>query len=199
MHIWADAVPLNRFIEDVATRTLSERVPALPKKVTPAISSSNAEMLSQYLLANIDLMGAKSKAQNYTINNLIAGRLVGIGRHPKTYDVEKINAAFWVGGAIGDNSVSRDGVEWIDVRIVPADALPTIKSEAPRILTTADVIRAAIAEYAKTDPKLSQPPSIRHRAYRTYITSTGIDLRKDRGFGAKTFEKYETEFRSLIK
>ena len=63
----------------------------------------------------------------------------------------------------------------------------------------AEVIRAAIADYQKTDTGLSRPPSERYRAYRSYITSQGYKPHRDTGFSNKTFEKYELEIRRRLK
>ena len=59
--------------------------------------------------------------------------------------------------------------------------------------SNAEVIQAAIEDYARTDPGLRKPRVKRYRAYRTYISGQGID--PDFGFSDKTFERYESEFR----
>ena len=103
---------------------------------------------------------------------------------------------------VGSDSVSRDGTKVMDVRLAPPDVLQALqdKPQPPTPSSSiAYVIRAAIAEYAKTDPRLRPPPSDRYRAYRSYISSRGFDPRKDRGFSDKTFERYEQEFRRKSK
>jgi len=110
-----------------------------------------------------------------------------------------------------------------DIRVVPApaDALYTVNSEDEPSATTvastaipstaqkhqsrrgrpsnADLIRAAIRDYAKKDASLRKAKKTRYRAYRAYISAQGIDPDPDSGFSDKTLEKYETEFRSTLK
>ncbi len=70
------------------------------------------------------------------------------------------------------------------------------KPEKP---TKREVIIAAIAEYAATDPQLDQSPAVRYRAYRSYISAHGYNVHTTRGFSIKTFEVHELAFRNKNK
>lgn len=73
------------------------------------------------------------------------------------------------------------------------------KPRKPDRPTKREVIIAAIAEYAATDPQLEQPPAVRYRAYRSYISAHGYNVHTTRGFSIKTFEVYERAFRNMNK
>ncbi len=110
-----------------------------------------------------------------------------------------------------------DGISYFDIRVVrcpvasqksvqPGDkqsvtaaAPDSVAAVLPQPRTgpgrpsNAEVIQAAIKDYARADPGLRKPRVKRYRAYRTYISGQGID--PDVGFSDKTFERYESEFR----
>lgn len=93
----------------------------------------------------------------------------------------------------------QPGDEQSATRVVPdaiASVQPKLRS-GPGRPSNAEVIRAAINDYAKTDSGLRSPCVKRYRAYRSYISAQGID--PDSGFSDKTFEKYEREFRRKLK
>ena len=82
------------------------------------------------------------------------------------------------------------------------DAITSLKPKpqpGPGRPSKAEVIRAAITDYQKTDPGLSRPPSEQYRTYRSYISPQGYKPYRDAGFSNKTFEKYEREFRPKLK
>jgi hypothetical protein len=193
--IWADATPLARFIEDRAQSLCRKPDGAEPAK--DAKSSSTAR-LAYYLQLQTNLMSARDSARTITKNDLVAGRLVGLGRASGSYAIEAIDPSFWIGAEIdGDNAV-RDNKKVIEIRIPKSEAIPSLKlrsqPESGRP-SKAEVIRAAIADYAKSDPGLDRPRLGRFRRYREFITAQGFDPRKDDGFGDKTLEKYEGEHR----
>ena len=194
--IWADATPLSKFIEDRAEQLCeAPTVPGGKARGTQQLSALEGMTLIMRYDANLSI--ARGKARKETVNHLVAGRIVGLGRRSDSHEIETIDASFWIGADVEPDAVSRDGTQIIDVRIVLPDALPVEQPKQqlnPGTSARIEVIRAAIREYAKTHPELSQPRSVRYRAYRSYISSRGFDLSK-RGFTNKNFEKYELEFR----
>ena len=147
-------------------------------------------------------MCIRDRAKTATINDLIAGRLVGLGRPAASYNLEAIDASFWIGAAVDGDTASRDGAKVIDVRIVnPAD-VPSIQPQPKSGLgrpSQRDLIFEAIADHRKTDPGLKRPRAERLRAYRSYISTKGYDPRIDAGFDVKTIEKYEAAIRRTFK
>jgi hypothetical protein len=90
----------------------------------------------------------------------------------------------------------------VDVRLLTKSmptTVPPVRISKPGRPSKKGVIRHAIANHAKQDPKLRQPPVVRRRNYRAYISQHGYDLRQDSGFTNSTFEKYETEYRNKNK
>ena len=102
----------------------------------------------------------------------------------------------------GGNSAIRGQEEVVDLRVLtdpksaPAEPENVPKPGRP---SKKSVIKAAIAEHAKSDPGLAQPKNERFKAYRSYIFEQGYNPRRDSGFSDKTIEKYETEFRRKSK
>lgn len=196
--IWADAAPLYRFIEERAEQQCRQITPA--RGPTRARQLSTVELASRNLQLHMNLAAARDKARTATINDLIAARIVGLGR-PSDFNVfERVDDSFWIGAAVDwvDGTASRDGKTVIDIRVVPADALLPLQpavQDAPGRPSKEDVIRAAIAAYAKEDPTLARAPSERIRGYCNYISSHGYNPRNDPGFSDKTFQKYERKFR----
>lgn len=195
--IWADATPLSKFIEDRAEQ-LCEAPPVPDRKIRRTQQLSALEGMTLIMRYDANLSIARGKARKETVNHLVAGRIVGLGRRSGSHDIETIDASFWIGADVEPDAVSRDGTQIIDVRIVLPDALPVTQEkqrfdrEAQR---RAEVIGAAIRDYvANTDPNLGPPRSKRYKAYRSYISARGFDIKK-RGFGDKRLEKAETEYR----
>jgi len=199
--IWADATPLSKFVE--------ERAEQLCRPVTPLPKCRRIQKLStiRQLAAGMEfhanLAVARGKAQATTINDVIAGRVVGLGRPSDSYAFDVISAEFWIGAKIDwAGTVIRGGRTVIEVRIVMPNVITSVQPKLqPGLeeMPTADVIRAAIVGYAKIDPFLRQsPPSKRFRTYKSYISSKGFDPNK-RGFSDKTLEKYELEYKREIK
>lgn len=190
-------MPLARYSEETAERLHRESVAA--RDPTEARQLSTMEQVARSLEGHVDRASARDKARTATINDLIAARIVGLGRPADSYLFEKVSESFWIGAAIDwvAGSASRDGRTVIDIRVVPADILlpfNPVAQHAPGRPSKEEVIRAAIAAYAKEDPTLSRQPTVRYRAYRTHIASQGYDP-KEAGFSEKTFEKYERKFR----
>jgi hypothetical protein len=93
--------------------------------------------------------------------------------------------------------VTRGETRITDVRIVPPDVIQSIEPKPHSGLGRPSEVKAiqeAISAYAKTDPALKRSPSVRYEAYRKHIASQGHNL-NDPGFGTKTLQKYETEYR----
>jgi hypothetical protein len=199
--IWAYATRLGKFVEERAERLCREATP--PRKARRVPKWRGLEMMAEAMEYDRNLIAARVKAKTATINDLIAGQIVGLGRPSDSYNFERIDRSFWVGAAVDwdRDAVIRDGTQIIDVRIVLPYALPVAQPKQqlnPETSARIEVIRAAIREYATTDPDLSQPRSRRYRTYRSYISSQGFNVKK-RGFSDKTFEKYELEFRRKSK
>lgn len=88
----------------------------------------------------------------------------------------------------------------LSVAAVAPDSLAAVSPQprpGPGRPSNAEVIQAAIENYARTDPSLRKARVKRYRAYRSYISEQGID--PDLGFSDKTFERYESEFRRSLK
>jgi len=197
---WADAPPITKFLE--------QRAQQLCRKVSPARNGlqtgklSTAEQLLAVMQHQTNMLGARDKAKINTVSDLIAGRLIGLGRGSGSYSIEAIDPGFWIGAKIDGDGASRDDTKLIDIRITSADSISSLKvrsqpgSGRP---SKADVIRAAIADYAKTDPGLDRPRLERFRRYGEFISAQGFNPRKDSGFGEKTFEKYELEYRNKFR
>ncbi|HUN77255.1 MAG TPA: hypothetical protein VMU40_22285 [Steroidobacteraceae bacterium] len=200
--IWADATPLDAFVEKkaeqlcgvtVAPATMEPRRDVQPSGIE---RYSTVERLALWSQVQTSLMAARAQATRDTSNELVAGRLVGLGRMSTSYAIEVIEASFWIGAAIAGDTASRDGRKMIDIRIVLPETIPSFqpKPQSRGKPSEGDVIKAAILDWAKTDPALRRPPLVRYKAYRAFIVSQRRDP-KDPGFDEKTFQKYETEFR----
>jgi hypothetical protein len=200
--IWAYAVPLTKFIEEQAGKSLRE---ATPKTKTPRVRKlSTMVMIAGAMEFDTRMKSARDIVRAQTYNDLIAGLLVGLGRPSDAYNIERVDESFWIGSKVDwiSDSVSRDGRRVIDVRIVPREAIPVVQADphtGPGRPSKAKVICQAIDAYAKSDPRLGQAPLVRYRAYRTYISQRGYDPRRETGFSIKTFEKYEREYRNKNK
>jgi hypothetical protein len=196
--IWADATPLSKFIEDRAEHLCREARPVPGRTIPKSQKLSPIEGMSLIMQYDADLSIARGKARKETVNHLVAGRIVGLGRRSGFHDIETIDASFWIGADVEPDAVSRDGTQIIDVRIVLPDVLLVEQPKQQSDLEAkrrAEVIREAIVDYAaKTDPDLGPPRSKRYKAYRAYISARRFDIKK-RGFSDKRFEKAETEYR----
>lgn len=197
---WADADPLSRFLSDrsrLGTASPDGQGVQSGREDGPSSLETAARMLRS---ASYQIESSR-KATLETENDLVAGRLTGIGRKPNSHQFERIPASYWIGAAIewGRDAVTRDGEELIEVRITSARTIDTrvetLEQPRPGRPTKGDVILAAISDYAADDPTLKGPRSERFRAYRAYISEQGYDPRKDDGFSDKTIEKFETEYR----
>jgi hypothetical protein len=199
---WADATPFNKFVEERAQGLAREGI--TPPRVGRSESGepSAAERLAIYGQYQIGLMVGRDKAKADAINDFITGRIVGLGRRSNSYDIERIEPSFWIGANVEGDKASRDKTNFIEIRVVAPDAIPSVQPKSlpgPGRPSEVDAINLAIADYAKTDPALKCPPSVRYRAYRFYISTKGFDPRRDSGFSNKTFEKYEREYRRNFK
>jgi hypothetical protein len=147
---------------------------------------------------------ARDRAKTELRNELVAGRLVGLGRRSDSYNIETIDCSFWIGAKVDweHDAVSREDAALIDVRVVAPETIKAIRpTPEPRSGPPSEVelILAAIEDYAKKDPALRRPPAERYGAYRSFIVSKGRDPRRERGFSESAFEKYEREYRLRFK
>jgi len=200
--VWADATPLATYIEERASQKV--RPSTLVRKPTRRRPHSTIEYATLTIESTAKLASARAEVRSTTINDLIAARVVGIGRLSDSYELRPIPDSFWIAAKVDWilGTVSRDGTTFIDIRLVSPDVvLPPqpVMQVPPRRLSKRDAIRAAIVAYAKDDPTLDRNPNHRFQAYRAYLMSLDYNPRKDRGFSAKNFEKYETEFRNANK
>jgi len=197
--IWADAFPLAEYVSERANRSSREE-PSTPK-TRRGRKMSTVEMLAGITEAQVTLRVMRDKTRTATVNDLIAGRIIAVGRPSDVYNFERLDPSFWIGAAVDwdRDAASRDGRKVIDVRIVKPGDIPSVQPrlhEVPGRPSKSDVISAAIVEYAKTDPTLDRPPMERRSAYYVYIAARGYNPRRDKGFSEKTIQKFERLFRS---
>jgi hypothetical protein len=216
--IWADSTPLYTFVEDRLKQLPDESPAAASNVATAGTKPVNRKRRKrsatpsgfETLAASLDSMSAAievgrkhndrfKRVTAAMMDDLIAGRLACIGRPAQSYVFKKIDPSFWIGARVQwyGNAVIRGDEELIEVRVtksIPAQ-IEDRPEKGPGRPSKANVIRDAIVEYAKGDPRLNRPPFERYRAYRAYISDRGYDPRKDSGFKDKTFEKYEAEYR----
>jgi hypothetical protein len=202
--IWADATSLAKVIDERAERLCGEALASRGPNVTPETApASNLAALAQATLGlqyHVELNAALPKAIAEVTNDLVAGRLVALGRPASSHAVKRIDASFWIGADVDPlrESVTRGARKLMQVRVVSPEKMsavePTPQAGVGRP-SKAEVIRAAIREHAKSDPGLNQPRSQRYRRYHAYISSQGYDPKKEAGFTEKTLEKYEREYR----
>jgi hypothetical protein len=194
---WADAIPLGKFA--------ASRVEGLAKGSGNASHSDSPFVdLARAVQYQAGLRSAFTRAYEETINDLIAGRIVCLGRKSKSYEFQVIDPAFWIGATVdwGANAAMRGRQSMIDLRVSIAPSNTSAQPEprqGPGRPSKAAAIRAAIVEYAKSDPRLGRPPLERYRAYHAYLSERGFNPRREGGFKDKTFEKYEREFRRKNK
>ena len=194
--IWADATPLSKFIEDRAEQLCREG-PATTGKTPGNRKPTAFEGIALVLEYQGNLNSARNRARTETINHLVAGRFVGLGRRSASYDIETIDSSFWIGADVGGDTVARGDTKIIEVRIVQPDVVQSIQPKPHSGLgrpSESKAIQEAISVYAKTDPALKRSPSVRYEAYRKHLASQGHNP-KDPGFDKKTLQKYETEYR----
>lgn len=198
--IWADAVPLSSFI--VATsRGGAGQAEYGDDTRSSDDRSSRIENVARMVESAAYQLASLKEAKAETMNELIAGRLVCLGRKPYSNEFEKIDPSTWIGADVdwGGNTVTRDDQAIIDVRVMTSrvDEEAGVRDKrGPGRPSQGEVISAAIAKYAVEDPKLNRPLLERYRAYKSYISKCGYDPHKDDGFSDKTIEKYETEYRN---
>lgn len=198
--IWADATPLSDYLE---------RKTRPPIFVTDQNSGGDGSSVSSAVLglaAAFQAIGSTSmrmeEAKKNATNDLIAGRLSAIGRKEHSKKFEVLEGSHWIGSEIHwhGNGMTRGRVTYVDIRIVEQEQADDTELEnEAEYRDTADVVKAAILQYATEDPTLSAKPEIRYRAYREFIRESGFDPHYDRGFSEKTFEAYESKFRKKNK
>lgn len=105
--IWADATPLARFVEERAKRRRRE-------------ITSTVESLTRSIMDGTYLASDRKTVRAATIKDLIAERVVAIGRPSDSYAFKRINHSFWIDADIdwGNGSASLDRKTMVDIRIV---------------------------------------------------------------------------------
>ena len=197
--IWADATPLSKYLEQRA-----RQLPIVAQtKSNPSHGDrqSPIENLAKMLDAQRIWSQALDKATVNVLNDLVAGRIVGLARPAESYSIVAIDPSFWIGAKPQGDWATQNGKKFIDIRITAPATIPAIRTRlqpGPGRPSKREVIVAVIAEYAKDDPGLDQPRRERYRRYRALIASQGFDP-DDPGFDGKTVEKYETEHRKKFK
>jgi hypothetical protein len=129
--VWAKATPLAKFLGERAERLCREATPGSVTDIRPFDQLAAPERLSLYMQAQTYLMVAQRRAEADTINDLVAGKVVGLGRGSGSYDFEWIDATFWIGADVGGDSVTRDGIKIIEVRIVKPDDIQLFDGDTP--------------------------------------------------------------------
>ena len=199
--VWAYATPLSQFVERRAEQSCPE---AAELKARRDRQASTLKYLGASIEFGFALRAAVEKARTATVNDLVAGRLVGLGRTPKSRDIQPIDSSFWVDAEIDweHDAMARARKKMVAVRVVLPDAMKAVRPTAedrPGPHSERELILAAIEEYAKKDPALRRPPAERYEAYRAFITKKGRNPRRERGFSESAFEKYELEYRQRFK
>jgi hypothetical protein len=132
--IWADATPLTRFIEERAEQSLQEGTPAYGETNRAApLSNHQSDLVPRW--ANLArhaefvaaLRVARDRAQVETIKDLVAGRLVGLGRLSDSYNIENIDASFWIGADVRANTATRADTRMVEVHVVSPDAILSLQ------------------------------------------------------------------------
>ena len=196
---WADAPTLHEHLRDCAAQLRDA------KRSSDEIRVSSSEMhplesAVRSLQEQNAMQSALKEAERTVNDDLVANRVACIGRLQDSAKLEHISASFWIGAQIHwyKNLAVRGAETMIDLRVVSeAVSAPSEPETAPKPgrPSKKEVIRRAIAEYAKSDPGLVHSKGERFRAYRSYISNHGYNPRQEPGFSDKTIEKYETEFR----
>lgn len=202
---WADATPLAKFVEEralglVPQPTFFQEAPPLGK-ARPVM-----EQLAISLHIQTHMPASQKAAKDETINDLVARRLVGLGRAPRSRNIQSIDPSFWIDAEIDweQDAAVRGRKKMVAIRLVLPDAIkemqPTSEARSGPP-SERDLILAAIEQYAKkkNDPALRRPPGERYAAYRAFITEKGRNPRSERGFSVSAFEKFELEYRQRIK
>jgi hypothetical protein len=181
--IWADASPLAKFIEErakglpVEDKGATEPMnPSDPLSTRQADSAPRWANLARYAELVAVQRIARDRAWDATLSDLIAERLMGLGRRPGSQDIEPIDASHWIGADVGGDTLSRGEVKFIDIRVAEPEVVQAIEPKPHSGLgrpSEVEAIQKAISAYAKTDPELKRPPDVRHRAYRKDIASQG--------------------------
>jgi hypothetical protein len=124
--IWADATPLAKHLEDRAERLCTE-APAISGTRLSA-SPSTLERIAVATQYHANMAVAREAARTATANDLIAGRLITLGRPADRYALQRINPKFWIGAEIDwmRSTVSRGGKNFVNIRI--ASTLATAKT-----------------------------------------------------------------------
>lgn len=122
---WADAVPLGKFA--------AARAEGLAKSSSGSDGKRPEEPFAALAVTvhyHVNLRSAFDRAYEATINDLIAGRIVCLGRKSKSYAFQAVEPAFWSGATIdwGGNAASRGRLSMIDLRVA---ANPSAASTPP--------------------------------------------------------------------
>ena len=219
----------NRRYKELVRRGLPETKEGRTKELESVIQEARSHLLREIYSGHLWAIGFRTLPSGTSELVLVPRRLFlfdEAGEH-KRPDIHWRKSELTVGtGSFLDIRIIRPppGVEESSATATAATAIP---NDAARLAAThiasspegqarttdersternspgrpshANVIRAAIAEQARTDPRLERPRRERYENYRAYAKSQGYDPRRDDGFSEKTFEKYERQFRNKHK
>jgi hypothetical protein len=199
---WADATPLAKVLDERAQRLIPQ--PTFGEDAPLGERRSTAEQIALGLHFQIHMPAAQEAAKTEIRNDLVARRLVGLGRTPRSRNIQRIDASFWIDADIDwkHDTAARGRKNLVAVRVLLPDAIKALEPTAdprPGPASERDLILAAIEEYSKRDPPLRRPPAERYDAYRAFLTKKGRNPRRERGFSNSAFEKYELEYRRRFK
>jgi hypothetical protein len=210
--IWADATPLAQYVEEVAQRLCSEPVPGLEPPTRPADPKLSG-LASVAMMSHIHavLSVARRKAPTATRNDLIAGRILAVGRPPDSEQFEKIDPSFWIGSDIDwSGAVSRGDRKVIEVRVVvKADDVALIQSKLRKVRAgphKAERVGAGSANKEREQPRTrkrvpSGARSVRRREGRSKIRPRRAEKRPHKKVGGRpnTNEPTATATKDLWK
>lgn len=139
--------------------------------------------------------------------------VMAVGRNSVTGQLELLDRHAWMTAGFGfsDDDVRADGAEFTHVRITRAQLLDSVAAKAPNPSTEVSAARGeeskeplrqeAIADcVAKSPHHWREPPEARRRAYASYLQEVhGMDVKQVRGFGEKSWEASEAEYKKLSR
>lgn len=167
--IWLLATPLHEFTVNVAERQCQNSIPGWPTDWSAQDATRGSNLRFQQVQARLNT------AQTLTIQDLVAGRIVGLGRRSQSNALEVVGESFWDGAVFdwtSETVKNREGRTVCDVRITNA-----VSSEPNAVLK-----RSREATKERHPNKLTGTEShspmawTRHRLCGRPNTSNGIRL-----------------------
>ena len=196
---WAAAVTLYDFLKNRA-ESIRMAMHGTETSGKPISEMSSIEIAVLSLRGDAQFQPFLAEAKRAVSDELVAGQIYCIGRLRDSHEFENVPPSFWIGAEIdwGGDAVVHNDEEFTDLRVLTGSIATAPEGQdepKPGRPSKRDVIFAAIEKYATDDPSLKGAKSERFRNYRSYISEQGYDPHTDPGFGDKTIEKFETEFR----